>query len=150
MSRILKEGRGVFEVAGGETIPCPRCGENGLDPAIAQNALSRYVNIYICSQCGVEEALLDVIGAVKPFHEWAVFRNLKTGGGDRLVGIYHLYRIAESGERLMIAPSFDSEGLIAAGKQLEKENPGMKFAVADENGVFLWNGNGALQEDAEG
>ena len=39
-------------------MKCPRCKTNELDPIETRNALSRKDNkTYICSQCGVEEAL---------------------------------------------------------------------------------------------
>lgn len=51
----------------GILFPCPRCGHERMDPKAVRNALSRRANIYICSPCGTEEALLDAIG--KPlFH----------------------------------------------------------------------------------
>lgn len=38
---------------------CPRCGKIKMRPDHAENSFSRYVNIYICSDCGVEEAFQD-------------------------------------------------------------------------------------------
>ncbi len=44
---------------------CPRCGEPKIDEREVMNALSRRDNkTYICSDCGTEEALVD-IGAMK-------------------------------------------------------------------------------------
>ena len=41
-------------------MKCPRCGVNELKPKLASNALSRKDNkTYICSDCGMQEALLD-------------------------------------------------------------------------------------------
>ena len=33
-----------------ETL-CPRCGQNKLKAPLAHNALSRYTDLYICSEC---------------------------------------------------------------------------------------------------
>lgn len=35
--------------------PCPRCGENSMRSD--DNALSRQVDVYICSDCGIDEAI---------------------------------------------------------------------------------------------
>ena len=39
--------------------PCPRCGQYTMKYPAVKNALSRRVDVYICSQCGTEEAMLD-------------------------------------------------------------------------------------------
>jgi len=38
-------------------LQCPACGENTLDEIEVRNALSRYCKKYICSDCGLREAL---------------------------------------------------------------------------------------------
>ncbi len=40
-----------------ENLVCPRCGEETLDPVMERNAVSRYKDEYICSDCGLSEAL---------------------------------------------------------------------------------------------
>jgi hypothetical protein len=41
---------------------CPRCGERKLDPEKARNALSRRDNeTYVCSDCGLDEAMYDLM-----------------------------------------------------------------------------------------
>ena len=40
---------------------CLRCGQP-LAPVLAQNALSRHADVYICDACGTDEALCDAIG----------------------------------------------------------------------------------------
>ena len=37
---------------------CPRCGKATMDPN-GYNALSRYADVMICSDCGTAEAMLD-------------------------------------------------------------------------------------------
>lgn len=39
-------------------MPCPRCGQHHMKKDMAENALSRYTDIYICSDCGRDEAML--------------------------------------------------------------------------------------------
>ena len=53
--------------------PCPRCGLSKMSHVPVQNALSRRVNIYICDECGMMEALEDMPGAPKtPLSAWAI------------------------------------------------------------------------------
>lgn len=53
--------------------PCPRCGKYTMDHPAVKNALSRRVHVYICNQCGTEEALLDAMGSDPlPLDEWAL------------------------------------------------------------------------------
>lgn len=47
----------------GAYLPCPRCGRLIMDPVLAHNALSRREHIYICSNCGREEAVEDMMGS---------------------------------------------------------------------------------------
>lgn len=44
--------------AGG--LPCPRCGHDKMKKDLVHNSLSRRENIYICSDCGTSEAMLDM------------------------------------------------------------------------------------------
>ena len=37
-------------------MPCPRCGQHHMKKDMAENALSRYTDIYICSDCGRADA----------------------------------------------------------------------------------------------
>lgn len=66
----------------GETVLCPRCGENYYTPYGEKHepgsppfpALSRVDNkTYICSECGTDEAMRDFTGAgPTPLDEWAI------------------------------------------------------------------------------
>ena len=40
-------------------MKCPRCLKNELHPDPPMNALSRKGSVYICEDCGMEEAFLD-------------------------------------------------------------------------------------------
>jgi hypothetical protein len=53
---------------------CPRCGRDTMRIDIALNALSRYIDVYICSECGIEEAMLDFDGECLPLKDWYLSR----------------------------------------------------------------------------
>lgn len=57
----------------GELFPCPRCGHNRMKTPAVRNALSRRAEVYICSECGQEEAIMDALGT-KPLEleNWAM------------------------------------------------------------------------------
>lgn len=42
---------------------CPKCNENELHEREAMNAVSRRNGEYICSQCGMDEAMEDYINS---------------------------------------------------------------------------------------
>lgn len=39
-----------------ESFKCPRCGENEMDKDAVMNSLSRVFKVYICNDCGNDEA----------------------------------------------------------------------------------------------
>lgn len=49
---------------------CPRCGMNTLATPLVHNSLSRYADVYICNECGDDEALSDYFGEPMPLEEW--------------------------------------------------------------------------------
>lgn len=53
----------------GEQTKCPRCGGD-LSPVLAENALSRYADVYICSDCGTDEATRDAVSTPQPLESW--------------------------------------------------------------------------------
>ena len=72
MAKKLIESLKPRQLAG-EAFPCPRCGRNTMRtdrPAL--NALSRYADVYICDECGTEEALLDMTSSQLPLTEWGM------------------------------------------------------------------------------
>lgn len=73
-AKELVEGLGEMQHNGtGEGFPCPRCGHDRMDDVIVRNALSRYADVYICPQCGTDEALRDMAGkGPLPFLEWGM------------------------------------------------------------------------------
>ena len=52
--------------------PCPRCGQWAMTSDPARNALSRRAEIYVCDQCGIEEAMEDFTGKVTPLSSWDI------------------------------------------------------------------------------
>ena len=56
-----------------EDYPCPRCGRSVMESDPVRNALSRRLNVYICDEWGMTEALEDMPGAPKtPLSAWAI------------------------------------------------------------------------------
>ena len=55
----------------GEHLPCPRCGRETMKEAVCTNALSRHADIFICDQCGTDEAMLDFMRNPLPIEDWA-------------------------------------------------------------------------------
>ena len=51
------------------TMSCMRCG-GPMRESLAENALSRALNAYVCPACGMDEALRDAAGKVLPISEW--------------------------------------------------------------------------------
>ena len=49
---------------------CIRCG-GPLRPRLEENARSRVMNVQICPECGIDEALRDARDDVLPMSEWA-------------------------------------------------------------------------------
>lgn len=52
--------------------PCPRCGRWVMNSDPVRNALSRRAEIYVCDQCGIEEAMEDFTGKVTPLSSWDI------------------------------------------------------------------------------
>lgn len=70
-AKILIESLKDRQLAG-EHLPCPRCGKDNMDQSAARNAMSRYAEVYICSDCGTDEAIRDYAGSEPiPFRKWA-------------------------------------------------------------------------------
>lgn len=39
------------------TSHCPRCGHRQMEPELEHNAISRQIDVYVCNDCGIDEAL---------------------------------------------------------------------------------------------
>ena len=53
---------------------CMRCGGQ-MRPRIAENALSRAMDVHICPDCGMDEALRDAYGDPLPVSEWHIVKH---------------------------------------------------------------------------
>lgn len=60
------------EVQDGGFFPCPRCGRRTMSDRVTRNALSRYASIYICDECGTDEAIRAFAGQPLPLSEWSI------------------------------------------------------------------------------
>ena len=57
----------------GERMPCPRCGRDVMDDEPLHNALSRHADVFLCSSCGMAEALSDIKQTPMLMSKWACF-----------------------------------------------------------------------------
>ena len=60
-------------------LPCPRCGHMRMKRDLTENALSRHADIYICSECGENEALRDAENDVLPVVAWYIVNEILKG-----------------------------------------------------------------------
>lgn len=62
-----------FDIDRPEYRTCMRCGRKMQYP-LAQNALSRALDVYVCPDCGMDEALRDATGEIMPMSEWYIVK----------------------------------------------------------------------------
>lgn len=53
-------------------LSCPRCGKATMKDPIHTNALSRFVDVYVCDMCGMAEALIAHAGHPPRLRNWAI------------------------------------------------------------------------------
>ena len=53
---------------------CMRCGKP-MRPRLAENALSRAMNVPVCPDCGTDEALRDASGEIMPVSDWYIVKS---------------------------------------------------------------------------
>lgn len=75
-ARELLEELGQMQEKGTAVgLPCPRCGHDRMDDKPVRNALSRRAKVYICNQCGTDEALRDIAGKEPlPLNQWGMVK----------------------------------------------------------------------------
>lgn len=56
---------------------CPRCGRMSMDKVLLHNALSRVADVYVCPDCGMDEALRDFGRIPLPVEEWVLAKLCK-------------------------------------------------------------------------
>lgn len=54
------------------TTFCPRCGRLTVKEKLHTNALSRHANVYVCDECGMNEAFRDWKHTPLPLKDWAI------------------------------------------------------------------------------
>lgn len=69
LERLWKKDKKWFSDGIGQKPVCLRCG-NPLDEQLMVNSLSRHAKIYVCQQCGTDEAMRDYAKIVMPFESW--------------------------------------------------------------------------------
>lgn len=69
LEALWKKDKKWFSDGNGQRPVCLRCG-NPLNDRLMVNSLSRHAKIYICQQCGSDEAMRDYGKAVMPFENW--------------------------------------------------------------------------------
>ena len=62
------------------TYPCPRCGQDNMYEEIHKNALSRKAQVYVCSSCGTEEAVIEAFFEENPMplDKWSLYLTVET------------------------------------------------------------------------
>lgn len=76
--RTWSEDRAFFTPDAAQPPMCLRCGKT-LRSCLAENALSRALDVHVCPTCGMDEALGDASGKPLPVREWwAVLNNRLT------------------------------------------------------------------------
>lgn len=58
-------------------ITCPRCGKPTIKDPLHTNALSRFVDVYVCDMCGMAEALMVCAGQPPMLRNWAIIKTVK-------------------------------------------------------------------------
>lgn len=59
---------------------CPRCGRENIKTPVHTNALSRVADIYVCDECGTDEALRDMKGEPLPVSKWSLVQVFEAAG----------------------------------------------------------------------
>lgn len=72
--RKWEEEKLLFTSGAVEPPACLRCGK-AMRGRLSENALSRALDVHICPECGMDEALLDFAGDALPVSQWYAVRN---------------------------------------------------------------------------
>lgn len=77
LEKMWQEDEKKYTFEASEPLRCLRCG-GYLDRHLQYNSLSRYAQVYICPDCGMNEAILDMLGKPLLLSRWyAVQKKLK-------------------------------------------------------------------------
>lgn len=75
--RLLESLRELQEDDDKLLYPCPRCGRPMKTPA-RSNIISKQANVYICWECGLNEALQVAMGeSMLPLAQWKTITNFE-------------------------------------------------------------------------
>lgn len=58
-------------------LMCPRCGYDKMQDNLYLNALSRKADVYVCSDCGTDEAMHDFFGVKDELEDWVIVSIIK-------------------------------------------------------------------------
>ena len=58
-------------------ITCPRCGKPTIKEPLHTNALSRFVDVYVCDMCRMAEALIAHAGQPPRLRNWAIIETVR-------------------------------------------------------------------------
>ena len=67
---ILKICKEMQDVDYKPFLPCPRCGRNRMRPDPSENVISRYIDVYICPECGTNEKVREAKRNPLPLTAW--------------------------------------------------------------------------------
>lgn len=87
---------------------CPRCGRK-MRKEWVENSFSRYADVYICSECGLDEAVRDFNKKVLSFSEWKIVKNILLEI-DTVEGRYKFIHCVDSG--IYTGTNVDGEDVI--------------------------------------
>ena len=103
----------------GEKMPCPRGGKDTMKSSLCTNALSRVADgIFVCDDCGTQEALLAFMQNPMPVDEWAFLT------GDVPEGDFRDLPGKAVWEQIRMA---HGPALISIFKRWTQEQPGADF-----------------------
>ena len=68
--RIIERLKAMQEE--GDIFPCPRCGHLRMHKDHIKNSLSRELDVYICNECGTDEAMRELINKPLSITEWSL------------------------------------------------------------------------------
>lgn len=75
LTEIGKRQMETYRLSGKSPAICPRCGKLTMRDNLILNAKSRHLDIYVCPDCGSDEALRDYSHTALPPEKWAIFHS---------------------------------------------------------------------------
>lgn len=75
LTAIGKRQMEAYQLTGESPTICPRCGKLTMRDNLILNSKSRRLDIYICPDCGTDEAIQDFAHTALPPEEWAILHS---------------------------------------------------------------------------